>query len=72
MPDWQRLSFLANCLGLNRKQVVLIWEDIIKKDFKEMGTSWEVIKRVALNRLGWRRSMHICVGLRRLIAVLSF
>ena len=28
------------------------WEDVIKKDLKEMGTSWEGINRVALNKLG--------------------
>jgi hypothetical protein len=47
------------------------WEGIIKKDLEEMGTSWEGVKREALNRLGWRRSMHSCVGLRRLGAVAS-
>ena len=41
MIDCQRLSFLANRLGLNRKQVL-----------KEMGTLWEGIKREVLNRLG--------------------
>ena len=33
------------------------WEDVIKKDLKEMGTSWEGVKKEALNRLGWRRSV---------------
>jgi hypothetical protein len=28
------------------------WEDVIKKDLKEMGTSWEGVKRETLNRLG--------------------
>ena len=41
------------------------WEDVIKKDLRETGNSLEV-KRKALNRLGWRRSMRSCVGLRRL------
>jgi hypothetical protein len=27
------------------------WEDVIKKDLREMGTSWEDVKREALNRL---------------------
>jgi len=27
------------------------WEDV-KKDLREMGTSWEGVKRDALNRLG--------------------
>ena len=48
MTDCRRLSFLATrkagrpCLG---------WEDVINKDLKEMGTSWEGVKREALRRL---------------------
>jgi len=38
--------------------------DIIKKDLKETGTSWEGLKREALNRLGRRRIMRTYVGLR--------
>ena len=34
--------------------------------------NWENIKRNALNRLGWRRSMRSYVGLRRRGAVLSY
>ena len=30
----------------------LWWEDAINKDLKEIGTSWEGVKREALNRLG--------------------
>ena len=48
------------------------WEDVINKDLKEMGTSWEGVKREALNRLGWRRSERSCVGLRRLGAAVSY
>ena len=40
------------------------WEDVIKKDLKEMGTYWEGVKREALNRLVRRRSLRSCVGLR--------
>ena len=47
------------------------WEDVIKKDLKEMGTSWAGVKRDALNRLGWRRSVRSCVGLRQLGAAVS-
>jgi hypothetical protein len=47
------------------------WEDVIKKDLKEIGTSWEGAKREALNRLGWRRSVRSCVGLRQLGAAMS-
>ena len=47
------------------------WEDVIKKDLKEMGTSWAGVKREALNRLGWRRSLRSCVGLSQLGAAVS-
>ena len=47
-------------------------EDVINKDLKEMGTSWEGVKREALKRLGWRRSAHGCVGLRQLGAAVSY
>ena len=43
-------------------------EDVIKKDLKEMGTSWEGLKREALNKSGWRRSVLSCVGLRRCLS----
>ena len=36
---------------------------------QETGTSWECVKREALNRYGWRRSRYSCVGLRRLGAM---
>jgi hypothetical protein len=44
------------------------WEGVIKKDLKEMGTSWAGVKREALNRLGRRRSVRSCVDLRWLCA----
>ena len=47
------------------------WEDVIRKDLKEMGTSWEGVTREALNRLGWRWSVRSCVGLSRLGAAVS-
>ena len=40
-------------------------EDVIKKDVKEMGTSWEGVERETLNRLGWRRRVRSYVGLSR-------
>ena len=52
-----------HCLG---------WEDVINTDLKEMGTSWEGVKREVLNRLGWRRSVHSCVDLRQLGAAVSY
>ena len=41
------------------------WEDVIKKDLKEMGTSLEGLKREALNTLEWKRSVSSCVCLGR-------
>ena len=60
--------------GATRKagRPCLGWEDVINNDLKEMGTSWEGVKREALNRLGWRRSVRSCVGLRRLGAAVSY
>ena len=68
MTDYRRLfgaKWKAGrpCLG---------WEDVINKYLKEMGTSWEGVKREALNRLGWRRSVRSCVGLRWLGAAVSY
>jgi len=47
------------------------WEDVIKKDLKEIGTSWEGINREALNGLGGRKSRRSCIGHRRLGAGMS-
>ena len=47
------------------------WEDVVKKDLKDMGTLWDGVKREALNRLGWRRSVRSCVGLRLLSSAVS-
>jgi hypothetical protein len=47
------------------------WEDVIKIDLKEMGTSWAGVKREALNRLVWKRSVRSCVGLKRLGVAVS-
>jgi len=47
------------------------WEDVMKKDLREMGTFWEGLKRIALNRLEYRRSEHCRVGLRRIGAAVS-
>ena len=53
-------------------RLCLGWKDVINKDLKEMGTSWEGVKREALNRFGWRRSMRSCFGLRRLGTAVSY
>jgi len=50
----------------------LDWENVKNKDLKEMGTSWEGVKREALNRLGWRRSVHSCDGFSWLSAAVSY
>jgi len=47
------------------------WEDVINKDLKEMRTSWESVKKEALNRLGWRKNVCSCVGLRHLGAAVG-
>ena len=49
----------------------LSWEDDVKKDLREIGTSWEVINRKTLKRSGWRISERSCVGLRRLSNAVS-
>ena len=41
------------------------------KDLRDIGTSWEGVKRKALNRLGQRRRMLSCVALRWLGAAMS-
>ena len=60
--------------GATRKagRPCLGWEDGINKNLKEMGTFWEGVKMEALNRLGWRRSVRSCVGLRRPGAAVSY
>ena len=60
--------------GATRKAArsCLCWEDVINKDLRKMGTSWEDVKREALNRLGWRRSVRSCVGLRWLVDAVSY
>ena len=48
------------------------WEDVVRKDLREMGTSWEGVKREALNRLGWRRNARSSVGLMQFGAAVSY
>ena len=36
-----------------------------KKHIKEIEISWQGVKREALIRLEWRKSVHSCVGLRQ-------
>ena len=35
------------------------WENVIKKDLREMGTSREGVKKEDMNRLVWRKSVRI-------------
>jgi len=37
-----------------------------------MRSSWEGVKREPLNKLGWRRSVRSCGGLRSLGAAVSY
>ena len=68
-----KIVFFGQSFRTKRKagRPLLGWEDVIKKGFKEMRTSSEGVKWEVLNRLGWRRSMRSCVGLRRLGAAVS-
>ena len=46
------------------------WENVAWKDLREMGTSrW--VKREVLNRLGLRRTVRSCTGIRRPGAAVS-
>jgi hypothetical protein len=47
------------------------WDYVVRKELREIKTSWEGIKREALNTIGWRRIVHNCVGLRRLGAAVN-
>ena len=68
-----KIILSTNRLGLNGNQSSSFraGKDVIKKDLKEMRTSWEGVKREALSRLGLRRSVRSCVDLRRLGAEVS-
>ena len=48
------------------------WEYVVWEDLVEMGTSGEGLKRVALSRLGLRRSMRSYVYLRWFGGAVSF
>jgi hypothetical protein len=48
------------------------WEEVLRKDLNEIGTPWEGIKSEAFNRLEWRKSVRIYIGLRRLSTALTF
>lgn len=50
---------------------VMGWEEVIRKDLKNIGLSWEVAKVEAQNRGGWRRSVRQSTVLRRLPAAMS-
>ena len=68
-----KIALFGQSSGTKRKagHPRLEWEDVIKKDLKEMGTSSESVKKEALNRLARRRSVRSCVGLRRLGAAVN-
>ena len=48
------------------------WEDVVSKDLRKMGTSWETVKRKVLNKSECEMSVLSCVGLRRLDAAVSY
>ncbi|XP_065570475.1 uncharacterized protein LOC136033594 [Artemia franciscana] len=50
----------------------LEYEDVINKDLKKMGTSWEGVKKEALHRLGWRTTVRSCLGFKCLGAAVSY
>ena len=66
MKDYRLLKIVlfGQPSGTTRKasRSRLLREDVTNKDPKEMVTSWEGVKREALNRLDWRRSVCSCVG----------
>ena len=69
-----KIVLFCQSYGAQRKAGLscLGWENVINKDLKEIGTSWQGVKREALNRLGWWRSVRSCVGLRRLGAAVNY
>ena len=62
-----QLSRAKQKAGHPRKKL----EDIVKKDLREIELPWEGVKRKALDKMGWRTSEHIYVGLRRLGAAIE-
>ena len=71
MTDCRRSSLLATTATRKAGRPRMEWEDVIKKDFKEMRTSFEGVPREALNRMGRRTSVCSYVDLRRLSAAVS-
>jgi hypothetical protein len=67
MKEYILLNFVLFGEPSRAKQIAghsrLRLEGVINEDLKEMGTSWEALKREALNRVGWRRNMHNCFDL---------
>jgi len=49
----------------------LVWGYTVKKDLREMGASWEGVKREALNRWGCKGRVRRCLGLGWLSALVS-
>ena len=68
MTDCQKVFLFGQHSRAKRKagRPRLEWGNVVKKDLKEIRIPREGINRVALNRLGGRRSMRSYVGLRRL------
>jgi len=65
MTDCQRWLLSANRIGSNKKG------GCREEKFKGSGNSLEDVKREALKRFGWRRSLRGYAALRRLGAAMS-
>jgi len=37
------------------------WKDVVKKDFRKMGISWDEVKEAAEDRRSWRNRVAQCV-----------
>jgi hypothetical protein len=40
------------------------WEDVVRNDLREIGTSWEGERREVMNKLEWRSSVCRSLGFR--------
>ena len=71
---WWQIVLFGHLSGTKRKagRPCLGWDDVINEDLKKIWTSWVGVRREPLSRLGWRRSLRSCVGLRQLGAAISY
>jgi len=38
------------------------WRDVVKKDLKRMGLTWEKVETSAQGRHSWRQRVALCIG----------